>query len=130
MGFRESIQRVACALHPVERYRSANDFSIRTPPFQSVNPRHRQPVGGEQPVQVGHRTAAYDGDRIAGGPRQAGEQHIQPRGTRHLIRALGDLDQSAVEVEKNGRLRRPGRSGCAYHARTIQRCRAARKSPA
>ena len=114
-------------VYPVEFHGDANDRSIRTPPFQSVYPRHRELVRREQPVHIRYRAAADDGDRMARDARQAGEQRIQPRGARHLVRALGDLDQGAIEVEKNGRLRRPGRSGRAYHARTIQRCRAARK---
>lgn len=128
MGRDELFHCLAGIAHPVEFYRDAVNLSIRTPAFQTVYPRHGQPERREQAVHVRNPTAAHDGNRKSRGRRQAGEQRVQAMRTPDRIRALGDLDQGTVEIEKNSRLGWPGWSWRGCHARTIQRCRAVRKT--
>ena len=128
MGRHEVFHCPVGIVQPVEIHRDAVNLSIRTPPFQPVDSRHRQPEGREQPVHVRNPAAADDGNRTSCCRRQAGQQCVQATGAPDCIRAMGDLDQGAVEVEKDSRLGRPGRSWRACHARTIQRRRAVRKT--
>ncbi len=128
MSRHESFHCPVGIVQPVERYRDAVDLSIHTPPFQTVYSCDRNAMRGEQSVHIRDRPSADDGQCISGGGGQAGQQCIQTPTAPNRVRAMGDLDQGAVQVEKNRRLRRPGRSWCACHARTIQRCGAVRKT--
>ena len=130
MELDEAFHGVAGAVHPVERYMGGSDVSVRAPPFQTVNPCDREPMGDEQPVHLRDRTSADDGEGVSRCRGQAGEQRVQTPAAPDRIRTFRDLDQGTVEVEKRGWTPWPGRSLCGCHARTIQRRRAARKSPA
>ena len=130
MGLDEAFQGVAGTGHPVERNGCAAEIPGRAPPLQPVDARNRQLMRREQPVHVCDRTPADDGEGTSRYRGQALEQRVQTLAAPDCIRAWSDLDQGAVEVEENGRLRRPGGLKCACHARTIHRCWAARQSTA
>jgi hypothetical protein len=84
-------------------------LTAQIPPLQAVYPRRDIGMRCENPIQLLDSPAADQRDGAVGDSWQRWQQRAEARRRRRLVRMFCDLDERAVEVQKECWLFGPGR---------------------